>query len=327
MEFLFMLIASLGGGLIGAAFGANFAFAMVGFVLMAGIGAAVAGDPNMSTTLFSYVAFGPFLGPHVAFAGGVAAAAYAAKKGYLETGRDVGTPLAKLGKVDVLMVGALFGAIGFAIQQGITLIPWFGSHTDSVALAVVLSAMIARLAFGAPSLLNAKKPGTNGLLGVDDANCWLRYQEKPSQFLTLGALAGLFAAGVSIMLATHLPSIGGSANTLAFGVSAITIAFLNMGWSTPVTHHMTNIAGLAAVAFYPIVAGAPTIVAAGWNPGAAVGAILIGAVFGAIAAGLGELFQRLFLSRGNTHIDPPAFAIWVGNTLVAVCLIAVGATA
>ena len=49
MEFLFMLIASLGGGLIGAVLGANFAFAMVGFVLLAGVGAAVAGDPNMSS--------------------------------------------------------------------------------------------------------------------------------------------------------------------------------------------------------------------------------------------------------------------------------------
>ena len=327
MEFLFMLIASLGGGLIGAVLGANFAFALVGFVLLAGIGAAVAGDPNMSTMLFSYVAFGPFLGPHVAFGGGVAAAAYAAKKGYLETGRDVGTPLARLGKVDVMLVGALFGALGYAIQQAVTFVPWFGSHTDSVALAVVLSGVVARLAFGKPSLLNAKKPGTGGLLAVDDDNCWVRYQEKPSQFLVLGSLAGLFAAGVSVMLATHLPSIGGSANTLAFGVSAITIAFLNMGGTTPVTHHMTNIGGLAAVAFYPLVAGAPTIVQAGWNPGAAVGAILIGAAFGAVSGALGELFQRLFLARGNTHIDPPAFAIWVGNTLVAVCLLVAGAAA
>jgi hypothetical protein len=50
-------------------------------------------------------------------------------------------------------------------------------------------------------------------------------------------------------------------------------------------------------------------------------------VFGAVSGALGELFQRLFLARGNTHIDPPAFAIWVGNTLVAVCLLVAGAAA
>lgn len=321
-----MLVAALGGGFIGAALGANFAFALVGLALLSSVGAAVAGAPDMSAMMFSYVAFGPFLGPHVAFAGGVAAAAYAAKRGYLETGRDVGTPLAKLGKPDVLVVGALFGGLGFLIQQGITLIPWFGSHTDSVALTVILSAIVARYAFGGRSLLNPEKYATTGgKLAPNDENCWVRYQEKPSQLLALGGLAGLLAAGVSLMLVTHLPSIGGNANTFAFGISAITIAFLNMGWGTPVTHHMTNIAGLAAVSFYPVLAGAKTITAAGWNPGAAVAALLIGAVFGIIAAFAGELFARLFLSRGNTHIDPPAFAIWVCNTLVAVVLLAVQA--
>ncbi len=322
MEFLFMLIASLGGGFIGAVLGANFAFALVGLGLLAAIGAAVAGDPSMSTMMFSYVAFGPFLGPHVAFGGGVAAAAYAAKKGYLPTGRDIGTPLAKLGKPDVMVVGALFGAVGYLLQQGVAAIPWFGAHTDSVALAVVLSAVVARYAFGDRSLLNPGKYATSGgKLTPSDDNCWVRYQEKPGQLLALGSLAGVFAAGASIMLATHLPSIGGSANTLAFGISAITIAFLNMGWATPVTHHMTNIGGLAAVAFYPVVAGAKTITEAGWNPGAAIAALLIGMVFGVVAAFAGELSARLFLARGNTHIDPPAFAIWVCNTLVAVCLL------
>lgn len=319
-----MLIASLGGGFIGAALGANFAFALVGFVLLAAVGAGAAGAPEMSSMLFGYVAFGPFVGPHVAFAGGVAAAGYAAKKGYLETGRDVGTPLAKLGKVDVLVVGALFGGLGYLVQQGITHIPWFGTHTDSVALTVVVSAVVARYLFGNRSLLNPERyAATGGKLSPNDENCWVRYQEKPTQLLALGGLAGLLAAGVSVMLATHLPSIAGSANTLAFGVSAITIAFLNMGWGTPVTHHMTNIAGLAAVSFYPVLAGASTITAAGWNPVAAVAALLVGAGFGIVAALLGELFARLFLARGNTHIDPPAFAIWVCNTLVAVVLLAV----
>lgn len=37
-----------------------------------------------------------------------------------------------------------------------------------------------------------------------------------------------------------------------------------------------------------------------------------------LAALLGELFSRLFLIHGDTHIDPPANAIWVMATVVFV---------
>nr|WP_300652388.1 hypothetical protein [uncultured Anaerobutyricum sp.] len=43
-------------------------------------------------------AFGSFFGPHIAFAGGVAAAAYAKKKGVSENGADIVSALAGLAK-------------------------------------------------------------------------------------------------------------------------------------------------------------------------------------------------------------------------------------
>lgn len=319
MEFLFLLIASLGGGFFGAAIGANFAFVMVGFSLLAGIGAAAAGAPDISSMMFDYVAFGPFMGPHIAFAGGVAAAAYAARKGYTDSGKDIVLPLARLGKMDVLLVGALFGGLGYVIQQGVLLIPWFGTHTDAVAFTIIISAIITRVAFGDRSLLNPEKFSvTGGKFDPTDDYNWLRYQEKPSQAATIGIFGGILAAGSAIVLATNFPAIGalGNGNLMAFAISAITICLLNMGYNVPVTHHITNIGGLAAIVFYPALAGATSMADAGWVPGAAVLALIVGAIFGMIAAFLGEGLARLFQARGVTHFDPPAFAIFIGNTLV-----------
>lgn len=324
MEFLFMLTVAAGGGFIGAAIGANFAFAMVGFSLLAAIGAGAAGSTEISSMLFDYVSFGPFLGPHIAFAGGVAASAYAASRGYSENGKDVVQPLAQFGKPDVLVVGAGFGVLGYLVQQGITLIPWFGSHTDSVALTVVISAFIARFAFGDRSLLNPEKYNTVGSkISPHEGAAWVRYQERIGQLIPLGLFAGIFAAGVSVVLGANFPALAvlGNPFTLPFAISAICIMLLNMGYQVPVTHHITISAGLGAFTFYPILAGTASVAETGWDPGAAFGAVLIGACFGVVAAFLGELFARLFQSRGNTHIDPPAFAIWPSNTLVALVAI------
>ena len=73
---LFAIIAALGGGAFGAAIGALPAFIFAGFLTIAGaIQMTFGGTP----TLF-VAAFGPLFGPHVGFAGGCAAHAYAAKK-------------------------------------------------------------------------------------------------------------------------------------------------------------------------------------------------------------------------------------------------------
>ncbi|MGH3089646.1 MAG: hypothetical protein ACRDSJ_20360, partial [Rubrobacteraceae bacterium] len=45
---------------------------------------------------------------------------------------------------------------------------------------------------------------------------------------------------------------------------------------------------------------------------------LLGGAAGIGGAFLGELFSRLFLIHGDTHVDPPAHAIWVMTTIVIV---------
>jgi hypothetical protein len=52
--------------------------------------------------------------------------------------------------------------------------------------------------------------------------------------------------------------------------------------------------------------------------GSATAAMIAGAVAGIAGALLGEFFSRLFLIHGDTHVDPPANAIWVMATVIVV---------
>ena len=93
------------------------------------------------------VAFGPVFGPHVSFGGGVAAAAYAASRGRASTGRDIGSPLMGLRSVDVLFVGGAFGVVGFLMNSGLASVG-AANWTDSIALTVIISDIVARLIWG-----------------------------------------------------------------------------------------------------------------------------------------------------------------------------------
>lgn len=343
--FLFGLLAAIAGGAVGAAIGGNYAFVMTGLMVLASWGIFAATGNSFG---LDYLAFGPFFGPYVAFAGGVAGSIYATYKGYMTDGKDVNSPLAGLGKPDVLLVGSLFGVFGYVVQIGISNIPWFGTHTDSVALTVLISGLTARWVFGntkgrklfSGSLHNPElfhegatsfpakiKPGPNGR--------WLEWQEKPSQLFTIGSLFGIFAGFVSILLASevgaHLIKMGfatnlaaKNANSFPFAISAVIILFLITNRNMPVQHHVTNIAGLAAVQFYPILMGSTfatfkwTSVTT-WDSHAylmAFLAMIIAGIFGIMSAGFGEFAARLWYNRGTSHVDPPAAAIWISNTIV-----------
>ena len=163
-----------------------------------------------------------------------------------------------------------------------------------------------------------------GKWDTTDEYKWLPYQETPKQFSAIGIFFGLAAAGVSLMLAINFPMMAGSASTFVFGISAIIILFLIIGWDMPVQHHVTIVAGLAATLFFPILAGEgekgfgyyaeiTEMTNDLWY--AAIGAMLVGAVFGWIGALLAEIFQRVWYARGTTHIDPPASSIWLNTTL------------
>jgi hypothetical protein len=310
---VFSLILAFGGGFFAAAIGGLHAFIFTGFLALAGHAVLMS---TGSSDFLGYAAFGPLFGPHISFAGGVAAVAYAARTTKDVGGKDIGVPLIQLERPDVLAVGGLFGMFGYLCQFGISKIPGFGSLVDSIALTVVLSAFVVRLVFGRSSIFGHLPEGAGwGRFAPQDDAAWVRWHEKFVPNTVLGLGAGLLAAGVCVKLAQFYPqwAAAGASYTLVFGLSAMSLLFLSLGLSFPVTHHMTIIAALAGLKFLPAV-----------GP---IGAMLIGAVFGMFSAWMGELFARLWHDHGNTHIDPPAAAIWLMTFIVNGLVALLGITA
>lgn len=288
MEFdLVLLLAAFGGGVLGAAVGALPAFVFTGFAVLAGVAAAMTGRP----ALLDAIAFGPVLGPHVAFGGGVGAAAYAAKRGLIDNGRDIGSSLMGLHRPDVLAVGGVFGVAGSLLNSlwgAVGLGPW----TDTIALTVVVSAVIARVAYGSTGVFGRVADGSVQFRPTDEAN-WVRWQESSGQIAVIGLGVGLASSWGALMLG---PGTGG--DVIGFGIAAALLIFAVIGGKMPVIHHIALPAAAATLAS---------------------GSILLGGLFGIVGGFFGELFARLFLIHGDTHIDPPAAAI-----AATICLIRIG---
>ncbi|MFB6126961.1 MAG: hypothetical protein ABEJ79_06695 [Halolamina sp.] len=331
-EFVVLLLASLAGGAFGAAIGALPAFIFTGFMVIAGeavnILTAELGEVadlpvgQIGIGITGSLGFGPVFGPHVAFAGGAAATAYAAKKGYIDSGFDYheakNIPYALGTEPDVLAVGAAFGVLGMLIRQvsvGLAL-PW-----DPIAMGVTLSALAHRVAFSYPVIGTPRGDGlfdmspfvrgdtrstgdgeevaaADGGVPADRlaVEPWLPHQYEWPGVATLGIAAGVLGAYIALVTGSFF---------LAFGISAASLVFLNCGVEKiPVTHHMTLPASTAAL-----------IVGAGTGD---VAALLVGTVFGLYGALLGEAWQRVFYAHGDTHWDPPAAAITIATFTIAV---------
>ncbi|RDI70436.1 hypothetical protein [Halopelagius longus] len=328
-----VIIAAFAGGAFGAALGALPAFVFTGFMVIAGEAATVANADAGAIT--GSVAFGAPFSPAISFAGGAAAAAYAAKRGYMQSGfdyhnaKDITFALGT--KPDVLAVGGVFGIIGYWLT---VLSSTFALPYDPIAMGVVLSALLHRIAFGYPIIgkvrgdgildmspfereelrsvgdqsaaateesRTATDGGQNARLAVEP---WLPHQYEWGNVAAVSLVSGLL--GGYIAMAT------GSA-FLAFGISAASLLFLNLGVERiPVTHHMTITGSAAAL-------GAT----GGGDGGSLLVALLWAGAVGTVSGLFGELFQRIFYAHGDTHWDPPAAAIVFGSFLVFV-LYAVG---
>jgi hypothetical protein len=289
-------LGALAGGLIGAAIGGLPAFIFTGFLALVGVALALAGAEY---NFLANVTFGPTFGPHVTFCGGAAAAAYAARKGKLENGRDIATPLAGTADMAILGVGAAFGLLGYVAVEVLSAPDWMSTNTDVIALVVVLSNILARVMFGRTGVLGrpSDEARRRGRLRTGDDASWVQWQEGWKESLVLGGGLGIMAA----WLATNAGAIDDQTARLivpfGYALSAISLIFLAFDRPVPVTHHMTLMGALGAVVFDNI---------------------LWGAVFGILAALIGELFSRLFLIHGDTHIDPPAWAIFPVTTIILV---------
>ena len=333
-----VLIAGVAGGMLGAATGGLPALSLAGIVITAGEianvtgGTATVGDstgaevfdvgaaPLAAFGVSGAVGFGPILGPHVAFAGGVAAAAYLGRRETIDTGfryhqaKQITKPLGS--RPEVLAVGGGFGLFGVLVAR---VSADLGIPVDPVMLAVVVSGFVHRLAFGYP-LLGRVRDLPTSVLDMSPFERDARWGEPDNEtsqgtggrhvvepwlpahydWVQVGVL------GVGIGVASGYVALVTGSVFLAFGITAASLLFLVLGlYDVPVTHHMALPASIAALAMVPEFE--PTwlvLVAAG--------------VFGALGALAGEAAQRTLYAHADTHLDPPAVSIVLTSLLIAV---------
>ena len=277
---LFNILAAFGAGVLAASIGAVNAFIMTGIMaIIAGVTACAGVADGVS----SVIAFGTVLGPHMSFAAGAAATAYAKKKGYIDNGCALGQGLTYLGKADVLVVGGVFGIIAYLIADFVVakifggLIPY---GTDNPGMTVVISGIIARLCF------------TDN--GVKSANPTLMSKGADLTALLVRA-AGLSLAvgGTGAALAAAGASLAGY-NLIIFGLAAVTLIFPGMGsW-----HHIGIISAYA------------TMIAVGAGM-AAGGVVVMALVAGIVVAILCNMENCLINTGVDSHIDGEGFSICI----------------
>jgi len=260
-----LVLASFAGGVFASFIGALPAFILSGVFIIVGITIVLGGG---SPDVLNFLGIGPFFGPHIAWASAVAATAYAGKKGLLDSGLEIKVPLGKLNDPLVLGVGGIFGVMAYVISSVLTEANFPASP---IATAVFVNLVIARLLFG-----------KSGIIGKPDN----KKQIWPvKETLGLNILLGL-SLGMAVSYLTQA-----TGNVLfGFGISAVILYYLQMGFEVPVTHHVSFTAALATLT---------------------TGNIYIGAIAGVIAIVIGEIITNLFLKDGDTLIDP-----WAGTIMV-----------
>jgi hypothetical protein len=296
-----LLIAAFGGGLLATMMGGLFAFVMTGLTVLAAVLAGVAGSPAVGM-----ISFGSVFGPHVAFAGAVAGAAYAMTKNHIENGQDIVTPLVKFGDPMVLIVGGIFGMVGFLIQyiwgpllgtlafDGLLGEGAGAGWTDTVALTVATSGIIVRLVFG--------KTGLTGKTPAGETRAWVPTGNRLAFVLTYGLGIGILfggiagALGVAADTSEMAAALFASVNVIGFGIAAFSLILIHMGFHFEGWHHIVLPATTTAMIMFTATA----------SPYAA---IIGGAIAGMITAFMGEWAAMTFNSHADTHIDPPAVTI------------------
>lgn len=299
------LIAAFGGGAFAAGLGALPAFIMTGFVALVGTGITLAGGADILT---GNLAFGSFFGPHISFAG-AAATAYAARKnnsliaagsleggdisiavekGILVNGADITYSLGKTLYGTVLIMGGVFGMLGYLVNHLYSGV--LHLNTDTVAMTVATLGVIARFTIG-----------KSGLTGEYTESKKRQYFSQ-GQELLYNIVIGLAVGIIVSYVAAYLKDLGVSKEflvagypALCFGISAITLIFAQMGFGIPTTHHISLPAANAAVLS---------------------GNSIIGVVVAIACSLMGDFFTKTINSYVDTHIDPPACTIFIMEFIV-----------
>lgn len=278
MEQFIPFILAFFGGVFGAAIGGVTSFILFGLLGFIGIGLIIG---TGSDVFLNSVALSPIFAPHVAFAGGVAAAAYMGKlsrNGNLKTevgevaeefnGANIFAPINGTGNVGALIVGGIFGVLGAIVLHLLDNVVFL--LADNLAISVVTTNIIARLVFGDGELMSA-----------------LPKEVKKVDLITKDLLFNiLWSFSLAIVMASMIEVI--QIPLFGFVLGAFVLVFIVAGVNVPMIHHVALIGGMAMQVF---------------------GNIWLAGLFGVLAMLLCEAIGVTFNANAKSHIDPPAAAI------------------
>lgn len=286
-----MLVAAFGGGAFGAAIGGVPAFILTGIFAIAGACMGFAGL-DAAGFVTGHLAFGSFFGPHLSFAAAAAAAAYAKKAGKLENGADIVTPLSSLNDPMTLVVGGIFGVVGYLFKELLVANLFNGTIsprlvTDNPGFTVFCLGIAARLIFGGQL--------RTGTAVKSEGAAW-------TNCLVIGATYSLMVGGMFAGLVTLFPdfeaAIMGNYAVLVFGIAAVGLVWATMGLPFYGCHHITIMSANAAVGCYAHTHNA-------WA------AVIAAVVIGVLAAIINDVETAMINSGTDSHIDGPATAIFI----------------
>lgn len=212
------ILAFLAGGL-GAVIGGTATFVMTGFI---GIVVAIMSVCNCDVTSISDLFLNLVFMPCVIFNGAVAATAFSANKlGYNHGGEDGSKSMLYTKNPLVLVVGCIFGLIGYLVYLAFNKL---GVPGDLGAFSVMSVGFLVRFLFGTHKWKN------------HEATCLFKDLN--------GLLFQVLYAGIVSYITAYFVRICGIAS-IGFSISALSLIFGYFVADFPVTHHTTLIAGYA----------------------------------------------------------------------------------
>lgn len=304
--FLELLCAFLGGALA-ASLGALGGFVLFGLVGVVGfLAAVITGDAHWLAALAGSV----LLRPSSCFLGGVVAAAWARRRGYLRCGKDIGRPLLEFRRAELLLAGGLGGTVGWLVN--LALDAALGGRVDTVGLAVCLVPLVLKQAWD----LRRSSDCEGRSHAVLSPYRFFERLASPRGKVVVCLLASVGTASLALLLVHH-PVAGPYAGLAGFCLSAFSLGVLFLGIPLPATHHFTGPAGAAVMVALPALRSGSAL-------GALTGLLCWAAFAGALGLAASEVLGRLFFDNGDIHVDPPAMGIVASTAVVLSVLPASG---
>ncbi|MBK8478140.1 MAG: hypothetical protein IPL39_18085 [Opitutaceae bacterium] len=176
------------------------------------------------------------LRPSSCFLGGVVAAAWARRRGYLRCGKDIGRPLLEFRRAELLLAGGLGGVAGWLANLGFDAV--LAGRLDTVGLAVCFVPLLLKRAWDLGR--SSDCAGTSHAV-LSPYRFFERLASARGKVVVC-LLASVGTASLSLYLVDQAV-LAPHAGLAGFCLSALSLGVLFLNIPLPVTHHFTGPAG------------------------------------------------------------------------------------